>query len=125
MSQDNERWNEVKRSVNEARAIVEERHGSLSRAAGSTPFAPLAVRLSFDANRCTPSLASMIARVLRDAGATVTFGDNAAEMPEKPVKTLEGLRVHIDRLTWVCDEEADRWKDREANPKLTDPKDSV
>lgn len=88
---------------------------SLSRAFGSAPVAPLSVRLSVDANRCAPSLASMIARVLRDAGATVTFGDNAAEMPEKPITTLRGLRVHIDRLTWVCDEEAERWKDREPN----------
>ena len=75
---------------------------------------PLAVRLSFEANRGTPALASMIARVLLEAGAKVTFGPNAAEMPERPCNLL-GLHVHIDRLTWVRDEESERWKDRGPN----------
>ena len=76
---------------------------------------PLAVRLSFEANRGTPALASMIARVLLEAGATVTFGNNAAEMPERPCN-LRGLHVHIDRLTWVRDEESERWTERPNNP---------
>lgn len=78
---------------------------------GPTLPSPLAVRLSFEANRGTPALASMIARVLLEAGATVTFGNNAAEMPER-TSNLLGLHVHIDRLTWVRDEESERWTDR-------------
>lgn len=65
----------------------------------------------------------MIARVLLEAGATVTFGNNAAEMPERTSKLL-GLHVHIDRLTWVRDEESERWTDR-PNTKLSDAKRSL
>lgn len=80
----------------------------------------LSVRLSFEANLGTPWIASAIAKVLNDAGAFVTLGDNRAEMLIDPVPTLAGLHVHIDRLTWVRDEEAARWVDRsEANTKIT------
>lgn len=52
----------------------------------------------------------MIARILADAGATVSFGDDRCENLEaKTVKSLEGLHVHIGQLTWARDEESDRW----------------
>jgi len=73
---------------------------------------PMALRISIEGNRGTPLLASVIARILKDYGAHVTFGDNKAEMPEKLSANLYGLHVHIDRLTWVRDEESARWVDR-------------
>lgn len=88
---------------------------------GALVSPPMSVRLSFEANRGTPCIASIIAKVLSDAGAFVTFGENAAEMPSRSFRTLAGLHVHIDRLTWVRDEEAVRWVDRsEANVKVSE-----
>ena len=71
---------------------------------------PLRVRLDVAANRATPALASMLARILTDAGATVTFADERCDyLPAQTVKNLDGLHVHFDRLTWARDEESDRW----------------
>lgn len=74
---------------------------------------PTIARLSIDANRGTPTLAAQIARVLASAGAEITFDDERARddflrLPY-PEKSLTGLRIHIGQLTWVRDEEAQRW----------------
>lgn len=62
------------------------------------------VRLDVAANKATPALASMIARILADAGATVSFGDDRCDNLEaKAVKSLDGLHVHIGKLTWAHD----------------------
>jgi len=60
------------------------------------------VRLDVAANKATPALASMIARILADAGATVSFGDDRCDNLEaKAVKSLEGVHIHIGKLTWA------------------------
>jgi hypothetical protein len=69
---------------------------------------PMVVRLDVAANIGTPALAGMIACLLTKAGATVTLGDPRIDQVSE-VKSLEGLHVHIDRLTWVRNEEAERW----------------
>lgn len=65
------------------------------------------VRLSIDATNSTPILAAMIAQVLINAGANVTTDD--PRVWEVPSKSLKGLSIHIGQLTWVRQEEADRW----------------
>ncbi len=67
------------------------------------------VRLSIDATTSTPVLAAMIARVLTNAGATVTAGNGVNAMSIDPEFRLDGLHIHIGQLTWVREEEADRW----------------
>jgi len=60
------------------------------------------VCLDVAANKATPAIASMIARILADAGAMVSFGDDRCDNLEaKAVKSLEGLHVHIGKLTWA------------------------
>jgi hypothetical protein len=72
---------------------------------------PLKVRLSVDATLGTPTVAAFIAHALQDAGAIVTFSDpRAAKDFAADIKpSLEGLNIHIGQLTWVRDEEAQRW----------------
>jgi hypothetical protein len=82
---------------------------------------PIRVRLDVTANRGTPALASMIARILADAGATVSFGDDRCDNLEaKTAKSLEGLHVHIGQLTWARDEESDRWVSALPNSMIGD-----
>ncbi len=71
---------------------------------------PLNLRIDLSASQATPGLATILGQILIDAGATVSYGDPRA-VPMHPVtrKSLKGLHVHIDRLTWVRDEEAARW----------------
>jgi hypothetical protein len=75
---------------------------------GRLVLPPMAMRLTIDANKGTPALAGMLARLLVEAGATVTLGDSRIDL-SKTRPNLAGLNVHIDRLTWVRDEEAARW----------------
>ena len=83
---------------------------ALREATGWAPSSRIRVRLDVAANKGTPALASMIARILADAGATVSFGDDRCDnLDVKTVKSLEGLHVHIGQLTWARDEESDRW----------------
>ena len=70
---------------------------------------PIKVRLSIDATKGTPSLAAMIGKVLQDAGATITASDQVMSTPTEFKPNLRGLQVHIGQLTWVRDEEAQRW----------------
>lgn len=69
-------------------------------------MAPPRVRLSVDATIATPALATMIGEVLAKAGAIVTYQDGRVLGHDRK---LEGLHVHIGQLTWVREEEADRW----------------
>ena len=86
---------------------------------GWAPSSRIRARLDVAANKATPALASMIARILADAGATVSFGDDRCENLEaKTVKSLEGLHVHIGQLTWARDEESDRWGSALPNTEL-------
>lgn len=73
--------------------------------------APTVARLSIDANHAGPILAAMIGRILSDAGAKVAFTRADITPLNKPIKSLEGLTVVIDRVTWVRDEEAARWEE--------------
>lgn len=75
---------------------------------GYQPAPPPSLRLHIDGNKATPIFAAMLARVLTDAGATVTFSNRDISVVEK-TPNLAGLHVHIDRLTWVRDEEAEQW----------------
>lgn len=70
------------------------------------------VRLSVDATVGTPALAAMIARVLAAAGAHLSFEDDRAKSDYLSAfenRPLEGLHIHIGQLTWVRQEEAQRW----------------
>lgn len=69
---------------------------------------PLAMRLDVAANKSTPALTSMLVKLLQDAGAAVTWDDPRISQVEHKI-SLQGLRVHIDRLTWVHEVEAQRW----------------
>lgn len=80
----------------------------------------MAMRLTIDANKGTPALASLLARLLTDAGATVTLGDSRIELASQSPK-LTGLKVHIDRLTWVRDEECARWGTSLHNTTMSQP----
>lgn len=49
-----------------------------------------------------PAVAGLIARLLIDAGAAVTLGDDRIIIPSgpKPIN-LAGLEVHVVRVVWV------------------------
>lgn len=83
----------------------------LARLFGYIPLEipPPRIRLSIDATTCAPVLAAMIAQMLTDAGATVTAGNGVMATKIDPKVNLKGLYVHIGQLTWVREEEADRW----------------
>mgnify|MGYP003610122686 CR=1 FL=1 len=68
-------------------------------------------RLSLDSPAGGPALAELIASVLSLHGAKVSFRDRRCKLPNGPVKldSLRGLHVHIERITWVRSEEAERW----------------
>jgi hypothetical protein len=66
------------------------------------------IRISIDSTGGTPAIASMLKRILEDHGATVAYSDKRIEETDRT--DLRGLRVFIDRLTWVKREDADRWE---------------
>lgn len=84
---------------------------SREHASGCIKLEPISIRLNIDGNKGTPAIAGMIADLLASAGATVTASDKRIGRGLK-CRDLRGLRVHIDRLTWVRDEEAQRWGKR-------------
>lgn len=69
---------------------------------------PLQVRIDLSAAVATPAIASMIGRILIAAGAKVTANDKRVQL-DAPIQNLQGLEVHIDRITWVTETEAERW----------------
>jgi hypothetical protein len=69
-------------------------------------------RIDIAANQATPAIATIIGEILKSHGAEIRYSDLRAA-PTRPMKTgkrsLKGLTIHIDRLTWVRDEETERW----------------
>lgn len=49
-----------------------------------------------------PAVAGLIARLLLDAGAVVTLGDDRIVIPSSPGPVLlGGLEVHVARVVWA------------------------
>jgi hypothetical protein len=82
---------------------------SREHTSGCIKIEPIAVRIHIEANKGTPAIAGMIADILTAAGATVTASDKRVGLGLSH-RDIRGLKVHIDRLTWVRDEEAARWE---------------
>lgn len=84
----------------------------------------LIVRLDAAAPHATSGIVALIAQVLEDNGAQVTFGDPRGEESRLSRVTnhgLKGLHVHFDRMTWVRQEEARRWKVSQPTTSKTQP----
>ena len=70
---------------------------------------PTQLRISLDANVATPTLAGWIGQLLRNSGAEVICDDLRVDLDAKLPESLKGLMVCIDRMTWVRDQESERW----------------
>lgn len=68
------------------------------------------LRIAFEGNKGTPALAQMVVALLKQAGAVITSEDDRIDLCGATglPKSLKGLHVHVDRITWVRDEEIDR-----------------
>jgi hypothetical protein len=71
---------------------------------------PIVVRVKMDSPLAGPAIAELLARVLNAAGATVSFyKDLGSKIDDSDVPTLKGLHFHLERPTWVREEEVVRW----------------
>jgi len=70
---------------------------------------PIKANITLEATNGAPALAAMIAKLLEQAGAEVSFSDKRISKLSHRKVNLQGLKVNFGRLVWAREEEADRW----------------
>lgn len=103
-------WRKSRRRFNPAKhkldPITKDRLDQLFGKTAAIIKSPV-IRLSIDSTVGAPALTSMLKNVLEAAGAQVVCKDKRVTKCE--YTSLAGLTIHIGQLTWVREEEAERW----------------